>query len=33
MKNRLTSVKGEGFGGWVRSVKGLSKEEKDSMVG
>ena len=28
IKNRLAAVRGEGVGGWVRRMKGLSKEKK-----
>ena len=35
IENRLTAVRGEGVGGWVKKVKGLSKEKnlyKDSSM-
>ena len=30
-ENRLTAVRGEGAGGWVRKVKGLHKEKERLM--
>ena len=31
-ENRLTAVRGEEIGGWVRKVKGLSKEKKERLM-
>ena len=31
-EKRLAAVRGERAGGWVRSVKGLSKEEKERLM-
>ena len=32
IENRLTAVRWEGFGGWVRRVKGLNKENKERLL-